>query len=146
MLGEVTWIDQDDGFGDALRRQAVVGEELTHGQDVGCGLIQRRGDLGGVGLSVDDGEGFDLDDVEVALILEGDDIRLEVDLVACDGQAQHGVVEQGAVKVRPAVCCAEDAGPGAGVASFQGRLVLVAADAVDVLIGHLGQGQAKGLA
>ncbi|MEU6322769.1 hypothetical protein [Streptomyces sp. NPDC047009] len=102
--------------------ETVVGEEFTQGQDIGGGLGQRCGDLDGVGLPVDDGEGFDLDDVEDAVAVEGDDVGLEVGLVAGDGQVQYGVVEQGAVLAWPAVCGAEDAGPGVDVASLQGDL------------------------
>lgn len=145
MAGEVARVDEDHGVGDALWRETVLGEEFPQGQDVGGGLGQRCGGLDGVGLSVDDGEGFDLYDIEDAPALEGDDVGFEVGLVAGDGQTQYGVVEQGA-GVRPAVCCSADAGAGVDAAQPQRGLVVTAGDAVDVLVGHLRHAQAQGLA
>ena len=120
--------------GKRLRREHVLKRH-----DVGSRLHGRGGHAFLVSLPVDDGERLDLDDVELALDLEGDHVRFEVGEVAADLQPQHRVVVQGACLVWV---------PG-GAQQQRARPPVpdlpagVAADGFQVAVGNLGKVQTE---
>jgi hypothetical protein len=71
LIREVSGTDEDRLVMDFV----LAAEEVAKGEHVDRGLYGGGRDLGRVSLTVDDGEAFDLDDVELAVQLERDQVR-----------------------------------------------------------------------
>ena len=124
-----------------LVRHLVLAEQTAQSQDVNGGLDCRGSDLGAVGLIVDHRERFDLHDVKDTIVVEGDQIGFEVDVVSADIEPEQRVV----VKSGGGIGVGRGAGellPGPGVPNL---LAGVASDIFEIGAANLADFQIEGL-